>query len=221
MPESSPAILDMAFFIRFAINLLSLFVLVRLCYYRKSPNRDFLFSFYLFGIGVFLVTRLLHNVDVSMGFAFSLFAIFSMLRYRTESISIKEMTYLFLVIGIALLSAVGQINYWELLFINLLISGFAAFAESLLFMPKLAEKTIQYERIDNIKPQNREPLLADLKQRTGLNIQTVQIENIDFLKDTALLKIYYLEDESKPTQQPIDIDNQAGEKINVSRWSIK
>ncbi|NJO14418.1 MAG: DUF4956 domain-containing protein [Thioploca sp.] len=221
MFESSSATLDMAFFIRFAINLLSLFVLVRLCYYRKSPNRDFLFSFYLFGIGVFFVTRLLHNVDVSMGFAFSLFAIFSMLRYRTESISIKEMTYLFLVIGIALLSAVSQINYWELLLINLLISGFAAFAESLLFMPNLTEKTIQYEKIDNIKPQNRELLLADLKQRTGLNIQTVQIENIDFLRDTALLKIYYLEEEPKPILRPTDISHQADEKIRASQFSIK
>lgn len=221
MLESGPTTLDVAFFIRFAINLFSLFVLVRLCYYRKSPNRDFLFSFYLFGIGVFFITRLLHNVDVSMGFAFSLFAIFSMLRYRTESISIKEMTYLFLVIGIALLSAVSQINYWELLLINLLISGFAAFAESLLFMPNLIEKTIQYEKIDNIKPQNRELLLADLKQRTGLNIQTVQIENIDFLRDTALLKIYYLETEPKPTRKPIDIDNQAHEKINDGRLPIK
>jgi hypothetical protein len=156
-----------------------------------------------------------------MGFAISLFAIFSMLRYRTESISIKEMTYLFLVIGIALLSAVSQINYWELLLINLLISGFAAFAESLLFMPNLIEKTIQYEKIDNIKPQNRELLLADLKQRTGLNIQTVHIENIDFLRDTALLKIYYLETELKPTRKSIDIDNQAHEKINDGRLSIK
>ena len=219
MFESSQITLDIAFFIRFTINMLSLFILVRLCYYRKSPNRDFLFSFYLFGIGVFLVTRLLHNVDVSMGFAFSLFAIFSMLRYRTESISIKEMTYLFLVIGIALLSAVGQINYWELLFINLLISGFAAFAESLLFMPKLAEKTIQYEKIDNIKPQNRGLLLADLKQRTGLNIQTVQIENIDFLKDTALLKIYYLEEEEQNTMpQSTNISNQVDEKIKASQF---
>lgn len=219
MLNSGPNALDIAFFIRFAINLVSLFVLVRLCYYRKSPNRDFLFSFYLFGIGVFFITRLLHNVDVSMGFAFSLFAIFSMLRYRTESISIKEMTYLFLVIGIALLSAVGQIHYGELLFINLLISGFAAFAESLLFMPNLNEKTIQYEKIDHIKPQNRELLLTDLRQRTGLDIQSVQVGNIDFLRDTVLLKIYYLEDEQKRMQNPID--KQVDENRDDSHISIK
>ncbi len=195
MFDGGQATLGVEFVVRLIINLISLFVLVRLCYYRKSPNRDFLFSFYLFGIGVFFVTRLLHNVEMSMGFAFGLFAIFSMLRYRTESISIKEMTYLFLVISIALLSAVSQIHYWELLLVNLLISGFAAFAESVLFMPQLTGRTIQYEKIDNIKPQNRDILLDDLRKRTGLNIRTVHVESVDFLRDTALLKIYYLEDD--------------------------
>jgi len=192
-----PTALDLPFFIRLAINLISLFVLVRLCYYRKSPNGEFLFSFYLFGIGVFIIVHLLHNVKMSMGFAFGLFAVFSMLRYRTESISIREMTYLFLVISIALLSAIGPIKYWELLLINLSIGGFAAFAESALLISQLTEKMVQYEKIDNIKPENREILLEDLRQRTGLNIQTVQIENIDFLKDSALLKIYYLADQQE------------------------
>ena len=184
--------LDFQFFIRLTINLFSLFVLVRLCYYRKSPNGEFVFSFYLFGIGVFIIVYLLHNVEMSMGFAFGLFAVFSMLRYRTESISIREMTYLFLVIAIALLSAISPINYLELIFVNLLISGFAAFADSPLFISQLTEKMVQYEKIENIKPENSAVLLEDLRQRTGLNIQSVQIENIDFLKDTALLKVYYL-----------------------------
>ncbi len=199
-----PTALNLPFFIRLAINLVSLFVLVRLCYYRKSPNSEFLFSFYLFGIGVFIIVHFLHNVEMSMGFAFGLFAVFAMLRYRTESISIREMTYLFLVIAIALLSAIGPMNYWELLLINLLIGGFAAFAESPLLISQLTEKMVQYEKIDHIKPENREILLEDLRQRTGLNVQTVQIENIDFLKDTALLKVYYLvadHKEPKPVRQ--------------------
>ena len=204
--------LDFQFFIRLAINLFSLFVLVRLCYYRKSPNGEFVFSFYLFGIGVFIIVYLLHNVEMSMGFAFGLFAVFSMLRYRTESISIREMTYLFLVIAIALLSAISPINYLELIFINLLISGFAAFADSPLFISQLTEKMVQYEKINNIKPENHEILLEDLRERTGLNIQTVQIENIDFLKDSALLKVYYLatnHPERKPIRQLPPVKNLA------------
>ena len=214
MLHSGQTALDLEFIIRFVIHLFSLFVLIRLCYYRHSPNRDFLFSFYLFGIGVFLVTRLLHNVDVSMGFAFSLFAIFSMLRYRTESISMKEMTYLFLVIGIGLLSAVGQLRYEELLLINLSISGFAIFANSSLLMPNIAERVVQYDKIENIKLKNREFLLADLRQRTGLNVHSVQIENIDFLKDTALLKVHYLENQLSVNQ---DVD----EKVDEGTLSIK
>ena len=112
--------LDYNFLTRFLINTISLFVLVKHCYYRRTPNREFLFSFFLFGTGVFIVSYLLRSVDVSMGFAFGLFAIFSMLRYRTEAISIKSMTYLFLVITISLLSAVGQSNTIELLLLNAL-----------------------------------------------------------------------------------------------------
>ncbi len=103
--------MDTEFFIRLCINVVSLFILVRFLYYRKSPNRDFLFTFYLFGFVVFIITRVLHNVEISMGFAFGLFAVFTMLRYRTESISIKEMTFLFIVIGIALLNAVAGFSF--------------------------------------------------------------------------------------------------------------
>lgn len=211
MFESGQLVLNAPFFIRFVINLVSLFVLVRWCYYPKSHNSNFLFSFYLFGIGVFIVTYLLHDVEMSMGFAFGLFAIFSMLRYRTESISIKEMTYLFLVIALALLSAVGQLNYWELLVINGIICLFSALAESRFFIPQLGEKVIQYEKIDNIKPENWEILLNDLKRRTGLNIQNIQVETIDFLKDAATIKVYYLTNPQK--QIPRDIAQTDSVKI--------
>ena len=105
---------DSHFFIRFAVNMVAIFVLVRFCYFKFSQHRSYASSFILFGMGVFLVTGQLSSVDISMGFAFGLFAIFSMLRYRTESIDIKEMTYLFLVISIALLSGVGAMTHIEL-----------------------------------------------------------------------------------------------------------
>jgi cell division protein FtsX len=183
--------LGIDFCVRFLINFLSLFVLLKYCYYRRTPNREFLFSFFLFGIGVFIVSYLLRSVEVSMGFAFGLFAIFSMLRYRTEAISIKSMTYLFLVITIALLSAVGKTRSIELILINALICVCTSLAESKMFTTRLAEQIVRYEKIENIRPQNRERLLNDLHQRTGLDIRSVQIDKIDFLRDTAMLRIFY------------------------------
>ncbi len=184
--------LDINFFVRFLINTISLYVLVRHCYYRRTPNREFLFSFYLFGSGVFIVSYLLRGVQVSMGFAFGLFAIFSMLRYRTEPISIKSMTYLFLVITVSLLSAVGQTGTIELILLNALICVCASLAESKMLKPSLAEQIIRYEKIENIQPQNRDRLLDDLRLRTGLEIRNVLIDKIDFLRDTAMLRIFYV-----------------------------
>lgn len=184
--------LDSDFFFRFLINTLSLFVLLRYCYYRRTPNLDSLFSLFLFGIGVFIVTYLLRSVQVSMGFAFGLFAIFSMLRYRTEAISIKSMTYLFLVITVSLLSAVGQTSLIELVLLNTLLCICTGLAESKMLTPQLAEQIVRYEKIENIRPQNRQLLFDDLQLRTGLEIRNVLIDKIDFLKDTAKLRIFYV-----------------------------
>ena len=188
--------LDINFFVRFLINTMSLFVLVKYCYYRRTPNREFLFSFFLFGTGVFIVSYLLRSVEVSMGFAFGLFAIFSMLRYRTEAISIKAMTYLFLVITVSLLSAVGKTSPIELILLNALICVCTSLAESKMLTPRLAEQIIRYEKIENIRPQNRNRLLDDLQLRTGLEIRNVLIDKIDFLRDTATLRIFYVAGES-------------------------
>ncbi len=188
--------LDINFLGRFLINTMTLFVLVKYCYYRRTPNRDFLFSFFLFGTGVYIVSYLLHNVKVSMGFAFGLFAIFSMLRYRTEAISIKSMTYLFLVITVSLLSAVGQTTTVELLLLNALICVCTSLAESKMLTPQLAEQIVRYEKIENIRPQNRKALLDDLRLRTGLEIRNVLIDKIDFLRDTATLRIFYVAEEN-------------------------
>ena len=188
--------LDLNFFLRFLINTLSLFVLVKGCYYRRTPNRDFLFSFFLFGTGVFIVSYLLRSVEVSMGFAFGLFAIFSMLRYRTEAISIKSMTYLFLVITVSLLSAVGKTTPIELILLNALICLCTILAESRMLTPRLTEQLIRYEKIENIRPQNRKRLIEDLHLRTGLEIRNVVIDKIDFLRDTATLRVFYVAGES-------------------------
>ncbi len=183
---------DTHFFIRFAINMAAIFVLVKFCYFRFSQHRSYASSFILFGMAVFLVTGQLATVDISMGFAFGLFAIFSMLRYRTESIDVKEMTYLFLVISIALLAGVGTMSHIELLAIAAVIIGTAYITETNLLLPMLAEKSVEYEKIENIVPERQEELLADLQARLGLNIQKVEIKSVDFLRDTAKLKVQYL-----------------------------
>jgi hypothetical protein len=179
------------FISRLLVNSLSLIILIRFCYYRFSQHKTNASSFILFGMGVFLVTSLLHSAQVSMGFAFGLFAVFSMLRYRTESISIKEMTYLFLVISIALLSAVSKLSVIELSCITLTVCLITYLLETSVLIPALDELEIDYEKIEFIKSHQKHNLIQDLNTRTGLNIQQVEILYIDFLRDCARLKIRY------------------------------
>lgn len=178
------------FMLSFAINALAVVALVR-CYYRFARKRENAASFLLFGIGVFLVTGLLHTAEISMGFAFGLFAIFSMLRYRTESIGIKEMTYLFLVITMALLAAVGGLQPWELIAIDLILILLALALETGIVLPLYAEREIEYEKVDNTAIGQEAALLADLKQRTGLDIRHVEVLSVSYLRDTALLRCQY------------------------------
>jgi len=187
----SDLITGLDFFPRFIVNTIFIIVLVRGCYFQHSRNRPYAVSFMLFGTGVFLVTSLLHSADISMGFAFGLFAVFSMLRYRTESITIKEMTYLFLVISIALLTAVGPIGLLGISVTNILICIFAYVLETRFLLPLTQEKIIRYERIDNIKPESRADLINDLEQRTGLEIKYLNIESIDFSNNTVKIRIRY------------------------------
>lgn len=184
--------LDSAFLIKLVINVLSISVLCYGCYYRLNKSFNVAGSFLLFGVGIFIITHLLHGVDMSMEFAFGLFAVFTMLRYRTDAISIKEMTYLFLVTAIALLTAVSNLNVSSLLFLNGLICAVAFAVDTRFFREKYLVQTISYERIENIKPQNRSILLQDLITRTGLNVIDIEIKHIDFLKDTAELRVKYL-----------------------------
>ena len=199
--------LDITFISRFAINLLSLVLLCYVCYFRVSKNSTVAGSFILFGVGVFIITYLLHGVDMSMEFAFGLFAVFTMLRYRTESISIKEMTYLFLVTAIALLTSVGQMSLLDLTMLNSIICFLAFIIDSSIFGTRYQIQSVSYERIENITPKNRSILIDDLRARTGLQVEMVTIEHIDFLRDTAQLKVSYIPHEEAETQFSADEHN--------------
>lgn len=180
------------FLLKLLINIISISTLCYGCYYRLNKNSNVAGSFLLFGVGIFIITNLLHGVDMSMEFAFGLFAVFTMLRYRTDAISIKEMTYLFLVTAIALLTAVSRLSVIELLALNGLICFIAFIVDTRFLRSRYSVQSVSYERIENIKPQNRARLLEDLRSRTGLNVVGVEIGHIDFLKDTAELNIKYL-----------------------------
>lgn len=182
--------LSMEFIVRYAILFACCAVLLRAIYFRMTPNRDAVFSFFLFANGVFLVTYLLSGVDLSMGFAFGLFAVFAMLRYRTEPISIRDMTYLFIVIGLALMCAIAPLRYWELAVLVSLVTALAAIGETRLLAPRIIERKINYDKVDLIKPQQGEALMADLKERTGLEIIKIEIGKIDYLSDSAQLVIF-------------------------------
>lgn len=185
--------LSQKFFIRLGIDFLSVFVLIRCIYFPIYRNREFFFTFFIFNLIIFLITFLLNKVEMSMGAAFGLFAVFSMLRYRTEGISMKDMTYLFLVIAMGLISAVSKGNWDELLLLNGIILVFTYLLESNIFLKKEASKNIQYENIEMIKPEHRAELMADLENRMGIKINRISIGKVDFLKDTAVIRVYYYE----------------------------
>ena len=179
------------FFKLLLINIGFLVVLLRLIFFRFSKDRDSLFGFFIFGNGVFIVAHLLQGVEISLGFAFGLFAIFAMLRYRTESISIRNMTYLFLVIVISLVNGVAPLSYMSLVIVNVTAVALVILAETNLFSTDKYLVKIKYEKIENISPERKKELFQDLVNRTGLSVCDVRVVDIDFLTDTASLEVFY------------------------------
>lgn len=184
--------------LRFFLNLAVVLLIVRGIYYPLAKRKDHLFTLILISVVVFLLCMLLSSVKLQMGFAMGLFAVFSIIRYRTDSIPIKEMTYLFVIIGISVINALSnkKISYAELLFTNFIMVGLIYGLEKLWLLRHESSKLIIYERIDLIKPNMRQELLADLEERTGLKINRVEVGRLDFLKDSAQLQIYFFDDEN-------------------------
>jgi hypothetical protein len=182
--------------IRFGFNLSIAFIIIKLIYHRnRSSNLDFVFTYFMFNSLIFFFAYLLGNITINMGFAFGLFAVFAILRYRTDPIPIKEMTYLFIVITIGVINALSgnEVPYTVLLFTNITLVVLTYFLETYWQKNLLIRMTVEYEKIENIKPENRDALLADLKERTGLNIQSLEFRRMNFLRDTARIRIYYKE----------------------------
>jgi len=183
--------------IKFGFNLVFLTIIIRFLYYSKTKRKDYLFTYYLIGTITFFLCFGLKKFGIDTGMGLGLFAIFGIIRYRTDAIEIKEMTYLFLIIGVSVVNALinGSMSVGEVLLINMSVVVITYILEFMWLMKHETRKTITYERIDLILPDKYEEMKADLQARTGLIINRFDIGKIDFLNDTALVRIYYYADE--------------------------
>ena len=176
---------------RFFLNISFLTLIIRWLYYGATKRKDYLFTYYMIGIIVFLLCFTLKKYELDIGMALGLFAIFGIIRYRTDAVPIKEMTYLFVVIGVSVVNSLAnqKMSYAEILTANILVIIALYTIERLWFTRNVSVKIIQYEKIENIKPENAAILRQDLEARTGLKIENIKIGDIDFLKDAATIII--------------------------------
>jgi hypothetical protein len=179
--------------LRFGINLVVMLIIVRWLYYTTTRRKDYLFTYILISSVVFLLCYLLESVSLQIGFALGLFAIFGIIRYRTNPMPIKEMTYLFLVIGVSVINALtAGTSMIEIIFANLAVIMITMGLEKMWLLRHISSKSIVYEKINLIVPEKYDELIADLQERTGLKeIKKVEIGAINFLKDTCRMIIYY------------------------------
>ena len=179
--------------VRYVFNLTVIFVIVKFGYSRLSNNKDYFFTFFAINTLIFFVCFLFSNVKLSIGFAFGLFAIFSILRYRTITIPIKEMTFLFSAITIAVINAMStsKVSFAELLFTNIIIITFILILSKLWLQTKDPSVTILYEKVENIKPTNRTELFTDLENILGVEITQVKILKVNTKSQLVTLKVYY------------------------------
>jgi hypothetical protein len=182
---------------RLIITLIFLTIIIRFLYYPKTKRKDYLFTYYLIGLVTFFLCFGLKKLDIDTGMGLGLFAIFGIIRYRTNPIEIKEMTYLFIVIGVSVINSLSskQISVVEMSIVNATLILLTYGLEYLWLLKHETRKTIIYEKIELIKPEKEALMLADLEERTGLKINRFEIGKIDFLKDVAEVRIFYYDDE--------------------------
>jgi hypothetical protein len=182
---------------RFGINIFFLTIIIRFLYYKKTQNKEYFFTYYLISVIVFFICFTLKKLELDLGMALGLFAIFGIIRYRTNTVSIKEMTYLFVVIGVSVINALAnkKLSYSELLLTNIIIVLTLYFTESFSNYGVLLSKKITYSNIDNLKPENRDQLIAELEQINGLKISNIKIGKVDLNLNIATIWIFYKENE--------------------------
>ena len=179
--------------IRLALNLIFTLLVVCIAYHRNQKRINYVFTLVMMNLMVFFICFTLKKLDLGLGMALGLFAIFAIIRYRTNSIRVKEMTYLFIVIGLAVINALSnkQTSYAELLYVNLAIFAVTMVMEHFCSNRNTQSQNIVYDNIELLRPDKRTELIADLHNRTGLNIHNVQIKRIDLQKKNGQIVVYY------------------------------
>ena len=195
--------------IRFFLNLVVCWILVQFFYYRKSRRRDYYFTFMVFSSAMLLLLYIMGNVEVGVGLTLGLFAIFGVIRYRTETVPVREMTYLFVIIAMAavnglapvfkLVGATSDSPHYALslgsigimAISNLLVILLIWVLENGRLLKHTSTKLVLYDRIDLIVPAKRDELIADLEKRIGVKVSNVEVGHVDFLKDAAFIKVFY------------------------------
>ncbi|MEJ6588553.1 MAG: DUF4956 domain-containing protein [Crocinitomicaceae bacterium] len=192
--------------IRLCVNIVFITILIRFLYYQKTKRKDYLFTYYLIGTITFFLCFGLKKLDIDTGMGLGLFAIFGIIRYRTDAIEIKEMTYLFLIIGLSVVNALAsnQLSIAEMALINVFMVVLTYILEFLWLMKHETRKTINYERIDLITPDKAPEMKKDIETRTGLSINRFEIGKIDFLNDTAQVRIFYYAEEQEFSDYHVD-----------------
>lgn len=182
------------FLIRLAINTVTMIVLIRFIYFITHQTRDLFFAFFLLNFIVFLLTIMIEKAKAfnSMGSAFGLLAAFSLLRFRTETITTRDMTYLFIIMAIGLINSILKGSYLEIVGINAIVVTVVFAVDSNVLMKNQKTKIVEYDSIEHIRPEHHAKLTAILQEKTGLDIQKISIEEIDFKKSLVVIKIYYL-----------------------------
>ena len=177
---------------RFAFNLIVTWIIARYCYYVKSQRRDYVLTYMLFGSAMFLLIFLMESVSIQIGMTLGLFAIFGVIRYRTETVPIREMTYLFIFITVAVINGLAlNISYVELIVANILLILLILMVEGRSLLRHTSAKLVIYEKINLITPDKREEMIADLEERLGHKVLKVEVGHVDFLRDVAFVKVYY------------------------------
>ena len=183
--------------LRMVVNITFMTIVIRYLYYPNTKRKDYLFTYYLIGMITFFLCFGLKKLDIDTGMGLGLFAIFGIIRYRTDAIEIKEMTYLFVIIGVSVVNSLAsnKISLAEMGLINVSVIALTFGLEYVWLIKHETRKTIVYERIDLIKPEHYETMLTDLQDRTGLAINRFEVGKINFLDDTAQVRIFYFADD--------------------------
>ncbi len=210
-----PAALPPEFYLRLLISTVTVFVVVLTLYLSTRRSRDVAFSYLMFGLVIFLIAYVLKSTEVSVGFGFGLFAVFGILRYRTEEVPTRDLTYLLVVIAIAMINAVANVGAPGLLLFNALLAAGTVLVQGVSGLRREDQRQVVYERVELIRPGRRQELLQDLGQRLGVTVLRIEVGQIDFMRDTVLLTVW-----SRPPavseRAPAQDDVKGGNAVHIN-----